>query len=97
MKKTYRYARSEGKVTCALPSGVSVALPVVPGLLKHPGTELLRALLQEPAVARKYTVEALRRAPWPVLRQFPPDWLRECLDDADLNPRRRAALLFLLS
>ena len=36
----------------------------------------------------------LRRAPWPILREFPREWLKECLDAADLPPQRRAAVLF---
>jgi hypothetical protein len=96
MRRTYRFAVSAGWVTCDLPDGRRVTLPVVPGILKHPMPEQLPSLLVEPNTARKYTVEALKHASWPVLRLFPKDWLRDRLPDARLPDRRREALLFLL-
>jgi len=96
MKRTYRFAGGTGSVTCRLPDGTSVTLPVVPGILKHPTPESLAPLLVQPDVARKYTQEALRHASWPVLELFPKEWLRDCLPDARLQPGRRKALLFLL-
>jgi len=96
VKRTYSFAVSTGSVSTCLPDGRTVTLPVVPGILKHPTPEALPALLVDPAAARKYTREALRHAAWPVLRLFPAEWLRECLDDARLTPGRRQALLFLL-
>jgi hypothetical protein len=57
----------------------------------------LPEILRVPAALRKYTVAALRRAPWQVLREFPGDYLMECLEEAALPPGRRAALLYLLS
>lgn len=96
MKRTCRFARSRGNVSCTFPSGRRVTLPVIPGILKHPLPEMLPDLLQRPNVAWKYTLEAIRRAAWPVLRQFPRDVLRSCIEAAAVRPGRRAALLFLL-
>jgi hypothetical protein len=97
MKQSYVFARSMGTVTCRMPSGQDVALPVIPGILKHPRPEMLPRLLVRPEVATKYTLEALRKASWPILRLFPKDWLRQCLPDARLRTTRTAALTFLLS
>ena len=96
MKRTYRFARCIGTVTCRFPSGEQVTLPVIPGILKHPLPEMLPELLQRPNVAYKYVLEAVRQASWPVLRQFPRDVLRACLDAAQVRPSRHRALLFLL-
>lgn len=96
MKRTYRFAASIGTATCRLPDGRRIRLPVVPGVLKHPPPGSLARLLATPDAARKYTREALAHAAWPILRRFPADWLKECLADAPLPARRRAALLFLL-
>jgi hypothetical protein len=96
MKRTVVFAKSAGCVTCATSSGL-VTLPIVPGILKHPTPEALPRLLVNPDVARKYTLEALRKASWPILRLFPRAWLRQCLPEAHLHPRRAAAIEFLLS
>ena len=72
-------------------------LPVIPGILKHPKIQDLRRMLKDPAVARKYTLEALRVAPWPALRLFPRWWLLQCLDEAQLREGRRRALVFMLA
>lgn len=97
MKRSYRFVESVGTVRCTLDSGREVALPVFPGILKHPTVDELRELLARPAVARKYTVLALRKAPWQVLREFPGDWLEACLAEASLRAGRVRALRFLLS
>ena len=97
MKQTCVFVRSMGTITCRLPSGQDVTLPVVPGILKHPSPELLPDLLSNPDVACKYTVEALRKASWPILRLFPKEWLRQCIPDAHLRHGRADALAFLLS
>ena len=97
MKVTYPFAQHHGAVTCQLASGECVQVPVIPGILKHPRPDQLRALLVKPGVAEKYTKEALRKAAWPILRQFPPEWLRQCLDKAELKPSRREAIAFLLA
>jgi len=97
MKVDYQFVEHHEAVTCQLPSGESVQLPVIPGILKHPRPDQLRAMLAKPGVAEKYTMEALRKAAWPILRQFPRAWLRQCLDRAVLKPSRRKAIGFLLS
>ena len=97
MKRTYRFVQSVGTVQCALGSGRKVTLPVFPGILKHPTVDELHELLARPVVARKYTILALRKAPWQVLREFPGDWLEACLAEANLRAGRAHALRFLLS
>jgi len=97
MWRADRFVEPEGEVICTLPSGRRIALPLAPGILKHPTVEDLRRLLTEPAVARKYTIAALHKAPWSVLRKFPRRWLEECMAEAELSARRAAALAFLLS
>lgn len=96
MKRTYRFAMSTGSVSTRLPDGRILTLPVVPGILKHPTPGALSTLLVNSDAARKYTLAALRHAAWPVLRLFPVEWLRECLDQAQLTAGRRQALMFLL-
>ena len=68
MRRTYRFVGSVGTVVCVVGPGREVELPVFPGILKHPMVDELRDLLARPSVARKYTILALRRAPWQVLR-----------------------------
>ncbi len=97
MKRSYHFVESVGAVCCSLGPGHEVTLPVFPGILKHPTVGELRELLSRPAVARKYTILALRKAPWQVLREFPRDWLEACLPEANLRPGRAEALRFLLS
>jgi len=96
VNQTYSYVRSIGTITCKMPSGLDVTLPIVPGILKHPTPEMLPSLLVKPEVAWKYTTEALRKASWPVLRLFPKAWLLHCLPEARLSEGRTAALNFLL-
>jgi hypothetical protein len=96
VKRTYRFARSIGTVSCRFPSGEQVNLPVIPGIFKHPLPERLPDLLQRPNVAYKYALEAIRQASWPVLRQFPRDVLCACIDAAHIPSSRRKAILFLL-
>ena len=45
-----------------LPSGRTVTVPVVPGMLKHPLLDQLREILTGPAAMEKCTTEALRKA-----------------------------------
>ena len=97
MRRTYHFAESTDRVTCELGPGRSVQVQVIPGILKHPRLDQLPALLVRPHVARKYAATALSKASWPVLRQFPRQWLRECLELAPMKPTRREALAFLLS
>ena len=96
MKRVSRFIEGSGTVACVLPSGDRVDIPVAVGILKHPTEESLRGLLEKPAAARKYTKEALKRAPWSLIREFPLSWLKECMQDADLKPGRRKALEFML-
>lgn len=96
MKRTYQFVKAIGIARCALPSGETITIPVVPGILKHPSAESLHRLLTNANVARKYTCQALIRAPWSVLRQFPREWLELCMSEAPLSPSRRKALEFLL-
>jgi hypothetical protein len=97
MKRTYRFVKSIGRVSVGLDDGGQVSLPVFPGILKHLTVDELSALLAKPAVARKYTILALRKAPWQVLREFPRDWLEACLAEADLRAGRAQALRYLMS
>ncbi len=97
MKRSYRFVEKVGTVRCDLGSGREVALPVFPGILKHPTVDELRELLAKPVVARKYTILALRKTPWQVLREFPRDWLEACLAEARLPAGRVQALRFMLS
>jgi hypothetical protein len=96
VKRSYRFVEPCGVVGCTLETGAHLELPVISGILKHPAPEQLRVLLTEPAVARKYTLEALRKAPWNALRQFPRLWLLECLPHARVPAGRRRALEFML-
>lgn len=97
MKCTYHFAECTETVTCELAPGKCIRVPIIPGILKHPRPDQLPALLAIPSVVEKYTLEALRKASWPILSQFPRAWLRECLALARLKPSRREALAFLLS
>lgn len=96
MKRTYRFVAPAGTVVCATEDGESVELPVFLGLLKHPDLEQLIGLLRDPVVARKYTLVALRKGPWSMVRQFPRRWLLERLQETTLPEGRRRALEFML-
>jgi hypothetical protein len=97
VKRTYRFVRSAGKVTCVLATGQRVEIPVVQGILKHPRIESLRQLLKEPDAALKYTREAIRIAPWQVLREFPRHWLQTAMKGSGIRPGRIRALNFMLA
>jgi len=64
-----------GSVQCQIAQEDWVTLPVFAGILKHPHSSDLPSLLQKPEVARKYTKLALEKAAWPILREFPKEWL----------------------
>jgi len=96
MKRSYTFVTAREVVRCDI-DGVSIALPVFVGVLKHPTERQLYELLTRPEVARKYTYEALRKLPWPALRQFPHHWLRSCLPASSLPAPRRRAVEFMLS
>ena len=97
MKRTHRWVKPVGTVAVQLPAGEEIEIPVVQGILKHLSPEALFELLKDPQVARKYTLEALRVAPWQVLRHFPREWLKACLPQARLPEGRARALEFMLS
>jgi hypothetical protein len=96
MKRSYTFVTAREVVCCEI-EGVSIALPVFVGVLKHPTERQLCELLTRPEVARKYTCEALRKLPWSALRQFPLDWLRACLVVSRLPEPRRRAVEFMLA
>jgi hypothetical protein len=54
-------------------------------------------LLKNPNAALKYTREAIRIAPWQVLRKFPRQWLRTVMKETDIRPERARALDFMLN
>ncbi|MDM8522818.1 hypothetical protein QUF80_05540 [Desulfococcaceae bacterium HSG8] len=97
MRKPYRFVEVTEFAECELSDGSKVRLPVVMGIFKHATADMLRELLKKPAVAKKYTIESLRVAPWPVMREFPRSWLMLHLEEADLRPTRKAAILFMLN
>ena len=97
MNRTYKFVKKSGTVKCSLPTGDVVKLPVIQGILKHPSAENLHSILKNPDAAKKYTIEAIRKASWPVLRQFPKSWLIKCYPEAKVPGNRRAALEFLLN
>jgi hypothetical protein len=96
LKRTSHFVQPRGMVVCQVPGAGEVTLPVVQSIFKHATPEALFELLKDPQVARKYTLEALRVAPWPVLKLFPREWLKTCLHDADLSEGRTRALEFML-
>jgi hypothetical protein len=96
VKRTFAFAAPMGTVTASL-AGALVEIPVFPGILKHPRPEDLSRLLERPAALRKYTLEAIRVAAWPLLKQFPTRWLLRYLPEASVGPQRRRALLHLLT
>jgi hypothetical protein len=95
MKRTYRFIEPIGTVTCVVDEA-PVDVPVFGGILKHPTIEQLCELLTEPVVVRRYTCEALRKAPWHALRRFPRSLLVEFLPLAGIPDGRRRALELLL-
>ncbi len=97
MKKSYHFVKVTEFAECRLSSDNIIRLPVVPGIFKHATAEMLHELLQKPAVAKKYTIESLRIAPWPVLREFPYSWLKLHIEEAGLRPMRKKAILFMIS
>ncbi len=92
----YQYARPIGTVRLRLDGGGDIELPVIPGILKHPRPGELAGLLQHEVVARKYTRLALEKAAWRVLREFPTDWLAQCLGETSMREGRRRALRYLM-
>jgi hypothetical protein len=96
VKRTYRYVEASGTVALTTEDGEIIEIPVVAGILKHLDVGQLTQMVRDPAVARKYTDEALRKAPWSALRRFPRPWLLARLKESKLPEGRRRALEFLL-
>ena len=96
MKRTLTFARSFGVVRFEAFPGQVLDIPLFSGIFKHAPPRELAGLLSSAAAIRKYTCEAMRTAAWPILREFPREWLRACIPLADLRPGRRRALEFLL-
>jgi hypothetical protein len=96
MKRDVVFVCSRGHAEGRTAEGEKIEVPLVPGVFKHLTLEELRPLLQDPAVLQKYTLEALRWAPWQCLREFPLPWLRKCLVQGDLRPGRRQAIEYLM-
>jgi hypothetical protein len=97
MKRSLTFVSNQGFSACRVASGEEIQLPVFPGILKHPMPKQLPELLRDERVAQKYTVLALQKAGWPILRRFPREWLLACMSQANLRPLRREALLYLLA
>jgi len=90
------FARSFGTVGFEAAPGQVFQIPLFPGIFKHAAPGELAGLLTDAPTVRKYTCEALRIAAWPILREFPRDWLRACMPLVELPPGRLRALEFLL-
>jgi hypothetical protein len=96
LKRTVSFARRIGTVRFEAARGQEVDIPLFPGIFKHAAPDELAGLLSSAAAVRKYTCEALRTAAWPILREFPREWLKTCIPLARLRPGRLRALEFLL-
>lgn len=97
MKRTCAFVRKTGTATFLSEACGSIEIPLFPGILKHLSVAELPRVVKSQDALRKYTGEALKSAPWPVLREFPLCWLRVCLGDIQLPEGRRRALEFLIS
>jgi len=96
MKRTYTFVKKVGTLRYELSTGQEIDIPLFPGILKHLSVGDLTKSLNTPAALLKYTREALKSAPWPVLKEFPRSWLISCMDRAEIREGRRRALEFLL-
>ena len=97
MMRKYKFAECEGYVKCIMPDGKNIEIPVFQGILKHPTSKMLFTILKDYNVMKKYTCEAIRKASWPILAEFPREWLKKCMKDFPLSKGRKKALDFLLS
>ncbi len=97
MKRTYSFVKKVGTLKYELSTGQEIDIPLFPGILKHLSVRDLPRSLNTPAALLKYTREALKSAPWPVLKEFPRSWLISCMDKAEIREGRKRALMFLLS
>jgi hypothetical protein len=96
VKRTLTFVRRIGTRTIEIAPGETLDIPLFPGILKHAAPGELAKVLSSAAAVRKYTCEALRTAAWPILREFPREWLKACMSLTDLRPGRRRALEYLL-
>jgi hypothetical protein len=96
MKRTYTFVKKVGSLRYELSTGQEIDIPLFPGILKHLSVGDLTKSLNTPPALLKYTREALKSAPWPVLKEFPRSWLISCMDRAEIREGRRRALEFLL-
>ena len=96
MKRTYTFVKKVGTLRYELSTGQEIDIPLFPGILKHLSVGDLTKSLNTPAALLKYTREALKSAPWPVLKEFPRSWLISCMARAEIREGRRRALEFLL-
>ena len=96
MKRTYSFVKKVGTLRYELSTGQEIDIPLFPGILKHLSVRDLPKVTNSRAALLKYTREALKSAPWPVLKEFPRNWLISCLDKAEIREGRRRALEFLL-
>jgi len=96
VKHTVNFAGRTGTLRFEAAPGQVFDIPLFPGILKHASPGELAELLRSPAAVRKYTCAALRSAAWPIVREFPREWLEDCIPQAGLRPGRRQALEFLL-
>lgn len=97
MKRTYRFVKKIGTATFRVAEGEEIEIPLFPGILKHLSVQELPKVAGSQAALLKYTREALKSAPWPVLREFPRSWLLACMEEVEIREGRRCALEFLLS
>jgi hypothetical protein len=97
MKRTFCFEKPLGTIIWKTPSNEEINIPVFQGILKHLKNEDLQKLLNNYYTIRKYTQEAIKKASWPLLRQFPGSWIRTCMKDLSIPPARREAIEFLLS
>jgi len=97
MKRTYSFVNKVGTLKYELSTGQEIDIPLFPGILKHLSVRDLPKVLNSQAALLKYTREALKSAPWPVLREFPRSWLITCMEKVEIREGRKRALMFLLS
>lgn len=71
MKRTYNFEKSLGYVIIKNKTNDEIKIPIFQGILKHPRKEELPELLNNFNTVYKYTIEAIKYASWPLLRQFP--------------------------
>ncbi len=93
----YQYAKQCGSVVMITPEKEKILIPIFPGILKHLSIDQLPENLRKYNVAKKYTNEALRIAPWVILSAFPKKWLLKSIKNTSLRAGRKQALMFMLS